>query len=199
MKWMFDGRYDVAISYSAGDNDQIHDYVASYVEALELNGIQTYDYKKQIDRMWGKGLDKHLEEIFRRSRNCVVFITKDLGNSRWAAIEIAAASDARGCLLLPVRLDGTQFSALVDRNIVAVDASEKTPMELARLTIRKLRQSQPPTFLKSDANLLALTLSLIVGQATYWGNVAVRPAVVAMIVAYGAILAAWTIRAKSLG
>jgi hypothetical protein len=82
--------YDVAFSH-AGEDRECVERAASVVEG-HANVFS--DHHEQID-LWGKDLHAHLAEAFgRRSRSCVMFISRRYARKVWTSHERESAGEA---------------------------------------------------------------------------------------------------------
>ena len=106
--------YDVAISFASEDRK----YADELARLLNKLGIKVFydDYERVA--LWGEDLYKYLTTIFKdKARFCVIFISENYANKRWANLECKAAQ-ARSFFenhpyILPIRLDDTEIPGIL--------------------------------------------------------------------------------------
>lgn len=131
--------YDVALSYAWEQKD----YVKRTAVSLKRNGVKVFFSEFETDNLWGKNVYDFFDEIFRKkSRYCVMFISKDYEKKYWTNHERKSAQ-ARAFkenkeYILPVKFDDTEIPG-ISETIFYRDANQYTPEELGKLIIEKIR------------------------------------------------------------
>ena len=124
--------YDVAISYAS---EQL-DYVTRFHESIERKGFTAFFDRKKEARLWGEPLPEALYAVFhRKSKWCVMFISKDYVTSVYPNLERRAILDRQvenGRYVLPVRFDESVVPGLGE-GIKYVRAQDYLPEQLADL------------------------------------------------------------------
>lgn len=130
--------YDVALSFAGEDRD----IVEEIANILKNSGVSVfYDRYREVN-LWGKDLAEHLDEIYRRkSRYCVIFISKHCAEKMWPTEErrsaLARAVEQKGEYILPVRLDDTEMPG-IRPTIAYLDIERYPPPRLAEALLEKL-------------------------------------------------------------
>lgn len=107
--------FDVAISVAGPDKE----YALELAEQLRRAGFTVFYYEFYPEYLWGKNLATTFDEIFRkRSRFCVVFVSKEYRDRVWTSHEMrsaqARAVEEKGNeYILPVRIDDTELDGLL--------------------------------------------------------------------------------------
>jgi len=134
--------YDIALSF-AGEDRAYVDAIAAQLEAANVSVF--YDRNEEAS-LWGKDLIEHLDLVYRkRSRYCVVFVSRYYAEKMWTTHErraaMARAVEQRAEYILPVRFDDTEIPGL--RSTVGyIDARPRTSEEIGRLILQKLGRAQ---------------------------------------------------------
>lgn len=137
-------QYDVAFSFAGEDRE----YVEQVALLLKKKNIAVfYDYFEE-ENLWGKNLVSYLEEIYtRKSKYCVIFISKHYVQKEWTFYESAAAmvrmlnsNLKQKEYILPVKFDETKVPGVLS-TIGYIDGKRKNPDELGNLIIKKLYSS----------------------------------------------------------
>jgi len=107
--------FDVAISVAGPDKE----YAAALAQQVTGAGFSVFYYEYFPEYLWGKNLVFTFDEIFRkRSRFCVMFVSKDYRDRVWTSHEMrsaqARALEEKGNeYILPVRIDDTELEGLL--------------------------------------------------------------------------------------
>jgi len=107
--------FDVAISVAGPDKE----YALKLAERLRSAGFAVFYYEFYPEYLWGKNLGITFDEIFRkRSRFCVIFVSKEYRDRVWTSHEMrsaqARAVEEKGNeYILPVRIDNTELDGLL--------------------------------------------------------------------------------------
>lgn len=126
------------LSY-AGDNQS---YVEAIARILRERGVSVFYDKFEEVTLWGKNLQEHFDSIFRlQARYCVMFISRQYGESVWAKQErlaaLARAMMEREEYVLPARFDDTEIPGL-NQSVKFIDLRHKSADQLGDLILRKL-------------------------------------------------------------
>lgn len=136
--------YEIALSFASEQRD----YVELVANHLSLLGVRYfYDNHEKVG-LWGKNLLKYLEDIyFKKSRYCVMFISKEYKDKCWTKYESESIEERIFCennkedfqqYILPVRFDNTKIPGI--RNSWGfISAQETSPAELAEMICTKLQ------------------------------------------------------------
>jgi TIR domain len=136
-------QYDVALSFAGEDRA----YVEQVAESLRILGVRVFYDGYEEATLWGKDLYIHLREVYQsRSRFTVMFISKHYAAKLWTSHERQSAQ-ARAFAesreyILPARFDDSEVPGLPP-TIGYVDIRKKTPSELCKLIVEKLRSISP--------------------------------------------------------
>lgn len=137
-------KYEVALSFASEQRD----YVELVANQLSLLGVRYfYDNHEKVN-LWGKNLLKYLEEVyFKKSRYCVMFISKEYRDKYWTKYESESIEERIFYqnneedfqqYILPVRFDDTKIPGI--RNSLGfISAQEILPAELAEMIYAKVR------------------------------------------------------------
>lgn len=107
--------FDVAISVAGPDKE----YAQELAQQLEMAGFAVFYYEFYPEYLWGKNLTITFDEIFRkRSRFCVMFVSKNYRDRVWTSHEMrsaqARAVEEKGNeYILPIRIDETELDGLL--------------------------------------------------------------------------------------
>jgi TIR domain len=107
--------FDVAISVAGADKQ----HALQLAEQLRAAGFAVFYYEFYPEYLWGKNLAITFDEIFRkRSRYCVMFISKEYRDRVWTSHEMrsaqARAVEEKGKeYILPIRIDDTELDGLL--------------------------------------------------------------------------------------
>ncbi|MCP3916040.1 MAG: TIR domain-containing protein [bacterium] len=136
--------YDVALSYASEDRE----YVDRVAKLLEREGLRVFYDRFAAADLWGKDLYVHLDDVYsRQARYCIIFASQFYGTKVWTTHELQGAQ-ARALLqnreyILPARFDDTPVPGVRDTTAY-VDLRERSPEQLAKLVIGKLRGQPAP-------------------------------------------------------
>jgi len=147
--------FDVAFSF-AGEQRA---YVEKVAKLLQGKCNVFYDNFEQHD-LWGKDLGAHLDTVYRKkSRFCVVFVSKEYAAKDWPVHEfrsaLARAIGDRRDYILPVRMDTTDLPGLAP-TVGFIDGRQTTPEVLASLVLKKLGHGPqlPPAVSRNAAYVI---------------------------------------------
>lgn len=135
-------QYDVAFSYAREDQT----YVEQVAEAIEDRVRVFYDRLESVD-LWGRNLYTYLADIYgRKSRYCVIFISRHYASKVWTNHEREAAQaralTSKQPYLLPARFDDTVIPGVLS-TIGYVDLRSMTPEEFGEFLTKKVRALDP--------------------------------------------------------
>jgi hypothetical protein len=131
-------QYDVALSYAGEDRA----YVEQVAQHLEARGVRVFYDKFEEAKLWGRDLYVFFTEVFQnQARFTVMFVSKHYAAKAWTTHERKAAQ-ARAFkesieYILPARFDDTEIPGILPTTGY-IWLPDKTPQDLADLTIRKL-------------------------------------------------------------
>ncbi len=148
--------FDVALSF-AGEDRLYVEKVAKYLNALDIKVF--YDRSEEVE-LWGKNLYLYLDDIYqRKSKYCVIFISKYYLEKSWTNHEIqsafARAFVSKEEYILPAKFDDTELPGL-RLTTGYIDLRTRTPEELGYLIAKKLGKAD-----YLDATLAYLRYHLI--------------------------------------
>jgi hypothetical protein len=127
-----DSVYDVAISYAS---EQLG-YVEEFNDCVEKKGFTSFFDREKQAQLWGEPLPETLYEVyFRKSKWCVMFISKEYVSKVYPNLERKAIIDRQirsERYVLPVRFDDSEVPGL-SVGIKHVWAKDYTPSKLAAL------------------------------------------------------------------
>ncbi len=131
--------YEVALSF-AGEQ---RPFVQRVAATLRDAGVNVF-YDDFAD-LWGKDLTKELERVYRKeSRYVVVFVSQEYVDKAWPNLErqhaLAGRMERMDDSVLPARFSAVELPGL-PATVGYLDVGERTPADLAKLIIRKLRAS----------------------------------------------------------
>ena len=131
--------FDVAISVAGPDKQHARDLA----EQLQAAGFAVFFYEFYPEYLWGKNLTITFDEIYRkRSRYCVMFVSKEYRDRVWTSHEmrsaLARAVEEKGNeYILPIRIDDTELDGLLPTiSYLPLDMGIK---EIGDLLIKKLQ------------------------------------------------------------
>jgi len=165
--------YDVAFSYAGEQGPSVE---ATY-RALTKHGIAVFYDKEDIAAVWGKDLYEYLIDVYsKRSRYCVLFLSKNYAAKAWTSHELKAAqarafSESRE-YILPARFDDIEIPGLLP-TIAYVDLRDKTPEQFAELIARKVSGMERSPSEQAPAIEPALESSL--ADAVIWAEEYLAP------------------------
>ncbi len=134
--------FDVAISVAGPDKH----YARELAEHVKAAGFSVFYDEFYPEHLWGKDLTITFDEIFRkRSRFCVMFVSKDYRDRVWTIHEmksaLARAVEEKGDeYILPVRIDDAELEGL--RPTISYLKVDKGVSKISELLIQKLRSKQ---------------------------------------------------------
>jgi hypothetical protein len=132
--------YDVAISF-AGAQRPLAEVLATEVKG---SGFVPFFDSFYAEQLWGKNLVEYFDEIYRKkSRYCVIFISREYAESMWTTHERksaqARALEERGNeYILPIRIDDTELPG-IQPTLGYLSISEYPIEKIAQLLIQKLK------------------------------------------------------------
>lgn len=135
--------FDVALSF-AGEQ---RDYVRRVAQILEGKGVRVFYDEFYTSHLWGKDLVPYLREVyFKKSRFCIMFISKDYVTKAWPSHERRSALEKqmtlqKGEYIIPVRFDETDVPGLTS-TIGYLDAKKFKPEDVATLFLEKYLSSE---------------------------------------------------------
>jgi hypothetical protein len=130
--------YDLVLSFAGEDRRT----AKRLYDILTERGVTVfYDFAEQ-ERLWGKDLYQHLQEIYRdKARFCVVFVSRSYVKKRWTRHELkqaqARAFGENSEYILPLILDDTQLPGL-NYTTGYVDLRKNKMPAVAALLLAKL-------------------------------------------------------------
>jgi hypothetical protein len=131
--------YHIAISYAS----QNRDFVSEVASILKSKHYRVFFDKFETHNFFGANLYTFLAKIYsKRARTCAIFISEHYVNSDWTKHELASAQERAlrqsTTYILPLRFDSTEIDGL-NKNIGFIDIVDMTPLEVAEIIERKLR------------------------------------------------------------
>jgi hypothetical protein len=133
--------YEVALSFAGEDRS----FVESVANELRATGVRVfYDAYEEVDLL-GKDLAAHFAGIYKdRANYCAMFISVHYARKAWPQFERQHAQ-ARALIekreyILPIRLDDAEVPGL-PTTIGYMDARAKSPKEVARVLLEKVRRT----------------------------------------------------------
>jgi hypothetical protein len=106
--------FDVAISFAGTERDQAH----RLAELVREAGFVVFYDDLYPEQLWGKDLVRFFDEIYRkRSRFCVVFVSREYRDRKWTNHELrsaqARALEEKGNeYILPIKVDDAELDGL---------------------------------------------------------------------------------------
>ena len=132
--------YDVCLSFAGEQRNYVKQV---YLELVENNIRVFYDQNEDLETLlWGRNLIDLFKDIYRdKAKFCVMFLSKEYAAKAWIRHErhsaLSRALHEYDAYILPVRFDDTDISGL-DDSISYLDATVKTPVQIAHSIIKKL-------------------------------------------------------------
>lgn len=140
-------QYDICFSFAS---EQVA-YVEKVYSALESTSIKVFfDRASDIEvELWGSNLLEQFYNVYKKqSRFCVMFISKEYERKAWTRFERRSALEralgTEEIYILPVRFDETELPGLHGATKY-IDATEKSPEELANMIIQKVGTNSDTT------------------------------------------------------
>ena len=136
--------YEVCLSYARKDKY----FVRPLAAYLAKQGIKFFYDEDEQATTWGKDLAVFLTEIYlKKSRYCVLFISKHYEQSLWTNQEkksaLARAILQREEYILPFRLDDTEIPGILPTTAY-LSIGAHTPESLGQIIIEKLKGIREP-------------------------------------------------------
>jgi TIR domain-containing protein len=153
--------FDVAFSYAGEDRAYVEQVRSSIGDRLRV----FYDHEAQVD-LWGKSLTTQLAWIYaRKSRFCVIFISRHYVRKVWTRQERASAqtraSSVQQLYILPARFDDTTLPSVLPA-VGEIDLRQMTPEVFADLLVEKVRsQSRARRPVRRRRGIVAKWISLV--------------------------------------
>jgi hypothetical protein len=138
--------YEIVISYASENID----YVNEVAERLKQAGIRLFYAPFAEPDLWGKGLNKQLDSIYRNlGRHCLMFVSKDYARKVWPTFErkvameraMYQAAEERDDYILACRFDETEIPGMAS-DVIYQDLTIKTPEQISDLVVAKLRSKR---------------------------------------------------------
>lgn len=132
--------YDVALSFAGEDRH----YAKEIADYLREAGFKVFYDEYERASLWGKNLYEHLSEVYNKKASyCVIFVSENYSRKLWTNHERKSAQ-ARAFhenreYILPIRLDDTQLSGLLETTGY-LDGTIMTMLEIANILMDKLKQ-----------------------------------------------------------
>jgi hypothetical protein len=136
--------FDVAVSFSGTERKLAEELATVLVKA----GYKVFYDNFYPAELWGKDLFEFFEDIYRkRSRYCVMFISKEYADRMWTTHERksaqARALEEKGKeYILPIKIDATELPGMLP-TVGHLSLSDYTFVQIADLLIKKLRSIPP--------------------------------------------------------
>jgi hypothetical protein len=130
--------YEIVLSF-AGEDRRI---AKKLYDVLTKKGVTVfYDFAEK-ERLWGKDLYQHLQEIYRdKARFCVVFVSESYVKKRWTRHELKQAQDRafreNSEYILPLILDDAKLPGL-NYTTGHIDLRKNKLVDVAALLLAKL-------------------------------------------------------------
>ena len=132
--------YDVMLSLAGEDRD----YVEQVARVLTESGAKIFYDRYEEDTLWGKDMLVHFQEVVKRARYFLPFISKYYVSKVWPTVEakaaLARAISEKREFVLPARFDDSELPGLLG-TIGYIDLRNRTPEEFARIVLKKIRQT----------------------------------------------------------
>jgi len=130
--------YDIAISF-AGENRK---YASDLANILEKHSVRVFYDDFEQANLWGKNLYDHFSEIYsKKSKFCVMFLSKDYAVKAWTTLERqnaqARAFKENKEYILPIKIDDTEIPG-IPTTIGYLDLRKISIDEIAILLLKKL-------------------------------------------------------------
>lgn len=140
-------QYDVCFSFAS---EQVA-YVEKVYTTLKATNIKVFfDRASDIEvELWGSNLLEQFYNVYKKkSRFCVMFISKEYERKAWTRFERRSALErafgTEEIYILPVRFDKTELPGFHGATKY-IDATEKSPEELANIIIQKIDMNSDMT------------------------------------------------------
>lgn len=135
-------KYDVVISFAGEDRD----HAEKLADLLKEDNFEIFYDKYEEHVFWGKNLYEHLTEVYsKRSKYCVMFLSKHYAAKQWPTLERKAAQERafkeNREYILPIRIDDTGIPGILD-TVAYQDLREKRIEEIYSQLKRKLLSSE---------------------------------------------------------
>jgi hypothetical protein len=133
------GHFDVAISFAGSERTHAEDLA----KMLTAAGFSVFYDDFYPEYLWGKNLVETFDEIYRkRSRYCVMFISKEYRERAWTnherrSAQARALSEKGNEYILPIRVDDTEIPGLPPT--VGYIPIEKGIPAISQMLLAKLR------------------------------------------------------------
>lgn len=107
--------YDVALSFAGEDRE----FAKQLYDALRSEHIKVFYDEAEKAKLWGKDLYTYLSELYsKRTRFCIVFMSKHYAEKGWTIHERKAAQsraleEGEREFILPIRLDETEVPGIL--------------------------------------------------------------------------------------
>jgi hypothetical protein len=130
--------YDIVLSFAGGERK----LAERLYDLLLKNKVSVfYDFAEK-ERLWGKDLYQHLQEIYRdKARFCVVFVSKSYLKKRWTRHELKQAQERafteNSEYILPLIVDDSQIPGL-NRTTGFIDLRNNKLADVAAVLLTKL-------------------------------------------------------------
>lgn len=133
--------YDVAFSYASEQRKNVREIV-DYLKAKNINCF--YDEDKTVE-LWGQHLISSFNRVFfKKSKYCVIFLSKDYKEKMWCNHELTAAlnralseNTQNKVYILPVLCDNTTFDDIMP-DVAYVKMSDYSSKQLADMIYSKI-------------------------------------------------------------
>lgn len=130
--------YDVVLSF-AGEDRKV---AKKLYEILKKEGITVFYDLAEKERLWGKDLYQHLQQIYRdKAKFCVVFVSKSYVKKRWTRHELKQAQSRafqeNNEYILPIILDDAEIPGM-NRTTGYIDLRRGKIVDIAAMLLAKL-------------------------------------------------------------
>jgi hypothetical protein len=130
--------YDVAFSFAGANRE----YVEQVANILRGRGVRVFYDTYEAAVLWGQHLGEFLSDVYeRRSRYCVMFISRAYSEREWTRLERRSALDRairdRRTYILPCRFDDTLLPG-ISHSLSYIPLANIPPAELSDLILNKL-------------------------------------------------------------
>ena len=132
-------KFDVAISFAGTERE----YAEKLATTVKEAGFSVFYDEFFPEYLWGKNLVDTFDEIFRkRSRYCVIFISKDYKDRVWTnherqSAQARALNEKGNDYILPIKIDDTELDGMPPT--VGYINIEKGVDKISELLIKKLK------------------------------------------------------------
>lgn len=133
--------FDVAISFAGPDRS----YAEKLANILKKAGFSVFYDEFYPEYLWGKNLIDTFDQIFRkRSRYCVIFVSKDYKERVWTnherqSAQARALNEKGNEYILPIQIDNTELDGVPP--IISYVPINKGMDKIGELLIKKLSSS----------------------------------------------------------